>query len=296
MATLTKDELIERQRVESLKTFTEKSVAIQKEISGWEEKLKSIKELFSTEYNKKLDEIKSLEEELRQKLHEANDKDALAIAMLKDVQVKMTKAIATEEALKVRESAHAENVESHAENSTKDKDDILNRHAVSMEREDKSRQLLIDADKRMADAIAKEQSISEQAGKLIAISDSIAKDIAIHKELQNQNETLKAEIVALKIEVDKDASEANALRAEAVKIRDDCDAAQSRLTRIGQEIEKRNADCKAWEIRNQVTDQLLKDRKSALDSQEGRLNELKNNVNALLEKQQANVLAPKEGV
>lgn len=284
---LTQDELIERHRADTLVAFGVKSMEIQKEIVEYQSKLETIESQFEIEYAKLIDSNKQLEEELRNKIHVITDKEALVNAALKDARMKLDNAKSLEDLLASKHAEHNEVVEHHAKCCANDKDDILSRISAAKVVEDSAHALMISADQKMVDATTKEQSITEQSEKLTSISNNIASDIAIQKDLQIKNESIKKDIVLLKEENEKLSIQAKQDKADAIEIRDNCDRASARLTTKGIEVDRRNEACTAREVQIKVTDKILSDRKSFLDYQEGRLNELRNNVNTLLEKQKA---------
>jgi hypothetical protein len=193
--------------------------------------------------------------------------------------------------------AHDMKVREHMDSVSSAHNDVDKRHGECSIREQQVSDLLRDADSRMDLASIAEQKSRDEANKLITLNESIKADIEVQKDLYFKNKQILDNITALKLEVDAIKSKSDFDMSEVIKIRDSLDIAQAKIEKNSQEIIKRHDACTAREIQNKVTDQALKDRKSYLDSQEGKLNELKNNVNILMEKQKASASAvlPKEG-
>ena len=191
---------------------------------------------------------------------------------------------------------HNKNMKNHIDTVSSAHKDIDLRHGVCSEREEKAIIMLNEANKRVDLALMAEQKAQEEVNKLTAINEAIKSDIEVQKDLYFKNKQLLDEIKSSKIEVQAIKDKSDFDKSEVIKIRDDLDKAQARIERTSQEIIRRNDECKSREIQIKVTEQTLKDRKAYLDGQEGRLNELRNNVNTLLEKQQATAPAvPQQG-
>ena len=216
-----------------------------------------------------------------------------AITMKKDAQellyIAQTK---TEDADKIYEnmvnaaSEHDKKVKNHIDTVSSAHSDIDLRMGKAAEKESSIIELIQKANSRVDVAISAEIKLKDKENELITINNNIKSDIEIQKDLYFKNKQLLDNLYAIKLEMSAIKDKSDADMSEAIRIRDDVDKAQAKIEKTSQEIIKRNDECKNREIQIKVTEQILKDRKSDLDAQEGRLNELKNNVQILLDKQQ----------
>lgn len=283
----TEDEILEQQRKDSTNAYAKRVIEIKNEIDNYEGKLSNLKELFNIEYEKKLDEVKNLENDLRLKLAEADNNNSLIKSCLKEAQIKLDNANALESSLVDKHNDHAENVEIHLSTIDGRKEDIRQRDSISIEKENQANTIMVEANNRLNDAIKKENKIEEEANRLSHILNNVDQDIAIQKDLYNKNSLLLKEIDNNKNELleIKDKSEKD--KKEAVKIRDDVDAFQARLAKRKDELDQTAKDLSAAQIRLDVATQSLKDKEQYIDNQISKLNQLKSDVEILLKQKEA---------
>lgn len=243
------------------------------------------------------DHIQKKQQELDNKISETEKLKLEAITMKKDAQnllyeaqEKIDNANKIHISVTQSKELHDSVIRTHINNVSNVNSDLAKRHGECVAREEKLNDMLIEINKKSEASILEQKKSELECGKLRNIEKSINDDIEVQKDLYFKNKQILDDIKSVKTEIDAIKFKSDSDMSEVIKMRDDLDKSYARIEKTSQEIIKRNDECKAREIQIKVTEQLLKDRKSTLDGQEGRLNELRNNVNSLLEKQQ------KEGV
>lgn len=270
-----------KQHQEMLQVYSNKITALQAIEAKVTENIKNM--------NKVIDDHVALkQQELNDKIAATEKLKLEAITLRKEAQELLYTAQAkTEDANKIYDDmlieaeAHDKKVKDHVDTVSSAHKDIDIRIGQCAEKEEKANYLLIEVNSRLQMAIAQEARNKVKQKELNEINAKITADIEVQKDLYFKNKQTLDLVTAIRNESLSIKSKADADMAEVLKIRDSLDIAQARITRTGQEIAKRNDECTAREIQNKVTDQQLKDRKTYLDGQEGRLNELKNNVATL---------------
>ena len=270
-----------KQHQEMLQVYSNKITALQATEAKVTENIKNM--------NKVIDDHVALkQQELNDKIAATEKLKLEAITLRKEAQELLYSAQSkTEESNKIHtltlmdKSIHEDNIRAHINNISNANSDLAKRESEIVTMKEDLRNQLNDLLKRIDIVSERELKNKIQEEELTEISAKITADIEIQKDLYFKNKQTLDSVTAIRNESLSIKSKADADMAEVLKIRDSLDIAQARITRTGQEIAKRNDECTAREIQNKVTDQQLKDRKTYLDGQEGRLNELKNNVATL---------------
>jgi len=288
---------LEKQRAENAQAYASRIQSLQIEVDRLTGDVRDLNKVIA-------DHVKDKQNELDNHIAIANGIKTDAIKMKNEANALITQANAkTEEANKIHEAIlieaqqHEQKIKDHINTVSSAHADIDKRHGQCAEREENAINIMNESNKRIDLALMAENKAQEEVNKISTLQDAIKADIEIQKDLYFKNKQLLDQIKTNKIEVEAIKAKSDFDMAEAIKIRDNVDKAQARIERTSQEIIKRNDECKSREIQIKVTEQTLKDRKAYLDGQEGRLNELRNNVNALLEKQQAtdSTVVPSKG-
>lgn len=287
MVELKQDEIIEKQRLDSLEDFRNKSHAIQAEIRNYEIQLNNIKELFKSEYKKLIDENKFFGEELRNKLRDLDDKSALAIAILKDAQNKLDNANKLESDLKEKIKNHQSVSQEHSDYIIKEKDELHIHKSQAKENLDTSLDLMQKAQKLMNEAIEAKNSLTQEGDRLGHILANIEIAKSALSEMKIKNELVKSELQSLKSECLNLQSQADSDKAEALKIRDDCDVCTARLAKRKEELDEMAKNLKSASIRQDVVAQNQMAKEQSINEQIGKLSQLKSDVEILLKQKES---------
>ena len=290
---------LENRRDNNTKAYEVKIKELQGQTTNLENNIRDLNRIILNhvqEKQKELDDKIAITEKLKKEtiLWNNQAKDLLQIAQAK-----------TEDVNKINENMieavqlHDDKVRAHMNNISSDNDDIAKKKAAHIELEQKLNNKLSELTTRLQIAVSQEQKNIVRAKDLEETQAKVDSSIEIQNDLYIKNKQLLDNISSLKESVDIIKSKSNAELVEATKIYEDIKKSKKQIEEDILEIAKRTDVCTAREVQNMVTDLKLKDRKSDLDGQEGRLNELKNNINTLkqnLEKQQATVeTVAKEG-
>jgi kinesin family protein 15 len=282
-----------KQHKEMLDIYAKKISALQLVESKVTENIKNMNKVIDDHVQKEKDILNS-------KIAETEKLKLESITMKKDAQNLLYEAQQKmEEANKIHLSTtqsqelHKSVVKTHIDNVSNINSDLAKRHGECAAREEQLNDVLIGIKKKLEESMLEQKKVELECDKLRNMEKTIKDDIEVQKDLYFKNKQILDDIKSIKTEVDAIKNKSDSDMAEVIRMRDDLDRAQARIEKTSQEIIKRNDECKAREIQIKVTEQALKNRKSNLDGQEGRLNELRNNVNSLLEKQQATV--PQQG-
>lgn len=277
---------LDKQHQESLKNYSDKVQELQAEITRLTDDVRDLNTVVSNHVQEK-------QKELNDKISDTEKLKLEAITMKKEAQNLLYEAQAKiEDANKIYDDmlkdaeAHDLKVKNHIDSVSYANSDIDKRIAQCVDKESRTSIVLLEANKRIELALMSEEKSQEELSKLIFINNSIKEDIESQKDFYFKNKQILDEINLRKSELIVIQEKSNKELSDALEIKNNCSIAQARIEKSSQELIKRNEECASREIQNQIITQQLKDRKLALDGQEGRLNELRNNVNILLEKQQ----------
>lgn len=278
----TADDILQEQRSENTKAYAKTIQGLQLQISDLEVKLKNIDATFKSTFATKFKEVNGLEEELRKNIARNEDIRIELGVNKRVVELAMFEANKILDKAKQEKEDHVASVEVHVSNTSQERNDIAQRIAACVEREKVVEFTEQRANEIIKCALEKEKELDEKIKELnIAfenMENSVKEQEALAKENQvnfQENQKQKESLNSLKSKCDED-------QKGLIVMRNELDSARVSLGKRKLELDASYEDLKQKNIKLDLDVQRLQSKEKDISSQTGKLNELKNNVEALI--------------
>lgn len=276
----TKLELQEQMQADSLKAFTEKSMAIQAEIRTLEAKLKDIQAIFDEQFTAKTEEIKKLENDLRIKLSEANDNGIKVSQALSEADLKLESVKKLEKDLQDKHIAHKALVDGHNLAADEKIKELSLRESVCVSRETESQAKLADAFRRLEIVLEQERRNEVSSLNLVHIAQNTNDDIVKLNELRKQTNLMLEELELKKTDIAELQKTVDESRKENEQLRSDLDIATHRLANRKVELDKKEFDLNALSTTLTIKENQLKNLQNELTQRSANIADLQLKLNA----------------
>ncbi len=279
---LTPDEILEQQRQEATKVYADKVKDLNEQISVLLFKHNDLESTLNLAFQDKKKELDTLESELKAKIAEADDRDARAKALLRDAQIKSDEAENLYTHAQMKMSDHANTVDKHIASAQERSDDLAARNFVCSQREIDAELKNKEADERIAYAVKKEQDANAAVDNLNIIIGKSQTKIEEQEAIRKSNEAQSAQLETLRMELDGRKNSEIAEKQDFTRQRDDLDKARLKLNQDMSSVESKLELLKEKQVQYELNMQKYQDSIKDLQNREGKLNELKNNVETLM--------------
>lgn len=282
-------ETIESQRADSTKNYADKVRDLQVQKNDLEAKCNDLQNTINQSVVKKQNELNSLAEDLRNKLSQADTIRNQHQSLLREANDKVLSANKMLSEVVDNKSTHDKDIAMQVDAINKQKEDIANRDNASIERAKEADKIMLSAHEAVTKALDKENSIRSMIEESNALKESVAKEIENQKNIEDRNNkllceaTLKfKEAIELKEKIDIQTKINRDNEEQLNKYRDSLDQRKEELT-------KKEYELKQIAIKNIADGERLKIRQKDIDFNIGKLNELKNSVDILMEKREVEI-------
>lgn len=279
--------LIEQRREEWVTAYGENVKKLQGEIKNLGARKNSLQEEFYIKFSDKIKALQTQEDELRNKIVEAENKNSVAAMALKEAQAKLTNAEHLEILLSNKHEEHDNNVAFHISSTEEQKESIRQRHAESMDKEEQSKILLAEAQKKLEITNSKEAEMEQKALRLVHISENIQEDIEKQSKMKLENEALLKEMEKTRVDLVNIQAKIDFDKTEGITLRDSVDAQTARLGKRKLELDEKEKLLKASQIRLEVAMNGLTAKEQNINDQLTKLSQMKTDVDMLLKQKEA---------
>lgn len=283
MAVRTPDEILEEQRAEATKAYASSVSDLQKQVIELEARKKDLKNTLDEAFVNKQKELEEIESHLRSS---AEDIDKLRVELatsIREAAVKNKEADDILENAKSERKSHDENLQNHLNSVGQTREDLAQRLANCMQLEEQAKVKNAEADEKLALANKREEEIKIAREELEKSSKILDEKYQKNKELEHKNSAEVEEIENKKSEFINIQQKNESDIRELVVMRDDLDASRTSLAKRKSELDAKEIYIKSEQIKIALGNQRLQEKEKDIASQEGKLNELKNNVDALMQ-------------
>lgn len=287
MGNKTPDEILEQQRAEATKAYAETINDLKAQARRLEDKLANLNATLEESFSSKSKELEDLEREARNRISELDSAKAEVAAQKREADSKLQEAAEILNKVKLDKESHSASVESHLNAAEKDRNEIAQRFAACASREDTALQMEQRADLILKSALEKEKEIDEKINDFNSISENLYRNIDEQKAFESKNKAeaefnkkQKEELEFIKIDYEQKNKDLGIKNEEV-------ESTRASLANRKLEIDEAREDLKQKNIRYSLDMQRLQDKQKDIDSQVGKLNELKNNVEALIKIQES---------
>lgn len=278
----TPDEVLEEQRSEATETYALKVRALTDKYADLQSKCNDMEATVNEAVAQKLKEIETMQTTLKEDIQQANDKYTLAQEMLKEATLKLDAANKKQEDVEALAKEHTYNIDAQLNEMANQKDDLQIRHAVCADREKSAYDKNIEADANISDAVKREEDIQKSLREIESKISELDSMISQNSELVSTNTIVLGKINEVTAE--------NAAKDQELRLREnDASSAllgaqeeRKRLSIRKTELDEKEATLKQGGIKYALDMQRLIDKQKEIDTNIGKFNELKNNVESLM--------------
>lgn len=286
MATQTPDEIIEQQRKDSTKAYADKVSSLVSEIHILETQKEDIQNVLKEAFTNKQKELDEIHADLLNKRQADEAYHLEAVTMLRDAKSKMEESDKGWDSLEQAIKDHEENVSNYNSTVQNSSENFSKREAICLEKEKAIEDRNIDSDNRLVVAVEAEKRAADKILELQTLAVNVNEEIVKNKEIQDKNTLLlddinnnKSVLVELNKSIDEDRKK---VIAERLAVDNDRKSLALRKT----DLDLKDDEIRDKNIKYAVDSQRLIDKQKDIDTQIGKLNELKNQVDSLIKIQQ----------
>ncbi len=285
----TPDEILEEQRADSAKAYADKVSALQLKANDLQHKCDNLQAIIEIAVSNKIQQLNDLELKLRDKFSDAEIKEHQAQLLMKEAVSRMELSNKYADQLRADRTHHDEQVRMHVESSTQEKESIERRHAICNEKEEEAEKIVASAHQSVKEALDKSKTAKDLIEQYNGITKQAEEAIARQQEIEKRNvETLKS-ISNQREELEKLRNELSEKYKVAVDKENEVESNRVILTKRKSDLDERENHLKQMSIKNSLDIKRIQDRQQEIDFNTGKLNELKNNVEALVKAQEKGV-------
>lgn len=280
-------EALKKQQEDSLNGYAFKVKNLISEINSLETRKSNLKKILDDAFVDRNKQVSALEEKVNANLLEAEKKHALVNKHLEDAKSKLDHSEDLKNSLLDKHNTHDLMKDEELRSLENHKEEMRQRESDLRERDAKSKGMFAEAATRISSAEFREKEIEEKANKLVHISDNVAHDIALQKELNTKNIALLNDINSKKEELNIQKRQAYEHMQESLSMRDDFKELSDGLALKQNNLNEKQNELRANEIRHEVVRQQQDSREQHINQQMGKLNQLKSDVEILLKKKES---------
>lgn len=286
MAIKTPDEILEEQRAEATKEYAKKIHALKLQANDLEDKCKNLNKTLGEAFKEKSMELNQEEERLRLLNISLDESKAHVAAMRRESDTILSNAHTLFNKATLEYSEHKNNVDNHFNSVETTKADFLIREGKCLERETSCNIKEKLADDIMNAALEKEKEVVEKIEEFNKTFESISTATLEQKSISIKNAGDMEELNIRIEEFEKTKYKYKEDHDGLMVIRNDLDSARVNLSKRKSDLDDKENNLKAEKIKIDLANERLLDKEKDINAQSSRLNELKNNVEILLKKQE----------
>lgn len=282
MGKLTPDEVLEQQRTEATKVYAKTVADLQGKANDLDKKCKDLKRTIDDALNSKIKELKEMEEKLTVSLADAEHRKAEAQALMREARDKINEANKLEKIVQEKHDIHQETIDTYHSSIDFDKEIYTKKNTEILEREQdsilKQRQL----EEKESCLLKKEEEINSKIEELNILKEHVDKNIQENKNIKNYNDIEIEKLSKLDIDLkDREEKLFSDRRQFSLEL-NDFEINRSSLAKRKLELDQKNDWLKNESIKNELAIQKLQAKEKEIQTEYGKLNELKNNVEILM--------------
>lgn len=279
--------LIENQRKEYTQDYVNKTISLKNEIMMLQKKKDDIENTLKSAFLEREKELDNLKIKVSEEFKISELNHASTTSILREVNFKIQEYNKNHEELCKSKIEHQNNINSHRILIEETKEVLSKRKSECDYKEELCKNMDVQSKKYLEDAINRDNIISQRMSELDNMKKRVNAEIIINKNILEENKKILENINRSKIEI-VDINKSIEIDKRKVFVeRQGIENDRKSLSIRKNDLDVKENDIRDKNIKYLVDLQRLIDKQKDLDAQTGKLNELRNQVNSLIEIQQS---------